>query len=186
MSIDWIIVSQIAGPIIAVFVGAAISRYLSERERLIAYYGHVASHTLNSVIEGEEVKQINTHAVVVRNNGNKTAKNVRITHNVLPNIKIYPDTDYQVNDLPSGGKELVIPQITPKREYTISYLYFPPVTYNQISSVIESDAGPAKIVNVRLQQIFPRWVYFLVGSSMLLGLIAFIYIVFELVRYAFS
>lgn len=186
MSINWIIVSQIAGPVIAVLVTAAVNKYLSERERLIAYYGHVASHTFNSVVEGREVNQINTHAVVIRNNGKKTATNVRITHNVLPSIKIYPDTDYQVNDLPSGGKELVIPRITPKKEYTISYLYYPPVTYNQIRSVIESDAGPAKVVNVRLQQIFPRWVNFLVGSSMILGLIAFIYIVIEIARYVFS
>jgi len=186
MTIDWIIVAQIAGPIIAIFVGAVISRYLSERPRLIAYYGHVASHAFNSVVEGEKVTHINTHAVVIRNNGNKTATNIRISHNVLPDFKIYPETEYQINDLPSGGKELVIPRITPKREYTISYLYFPPVTYDQISSFIDSDTGAAKIVNVRLQQIFPKWVNFLVGSSMLLGLIAFLYIVYEIVRRAFS
>jgi len=186
MNIDWGIASQIAGPIIAVFVGAAISKYLNAREKLIAFYGHVSSHALNSVVEGEEVTHINTHAVIIRNNGNKTATNVRISHNVLPDFKIYPDTDYTVNELPSGGKELVIPRVTPKREYIISYLYFPPITYNQISSIIESDTGPAKIVNVQLQQIFPQWVNFLVGSSMLLGLITFVYILFELGIYVFS
>lgn len=186
MSIDWTIVSQIAGPIAAVFVGAAISKYWNEREKLIAYYGHIASHAFNSVVEGREVTHINTHSVVIRNNGNKTATNVRISHNALPDFKIYPDTDYTVKDLPSGGKELLIPRIIPKREYTISYLYFDPVTYNQISSVIESDTGPAKIVNVRLQQIFPSWVNFLLVSSMLLGVIAFVYMLFEFGRYLFT
>lgn len=186
MDIDWTIASQIAGPVVAIFIGASINEYRSKQEKLIAYYGHVASHAFNSVVEGEEVTHINTHAVVIRNNGNKTATNVRISHNILPDIKIYPDTDYQINDLPSGGKQLVIPRVSPRREYTISYLYFPPVTYDQINSVIESDTGPAKVVNVRLQQIFPRWVNFLIGSSMLLGAISFLYLFFELGRYIFS
>ena len=186
MTINWTIFFQIASPIIAVFLTVFVSRYFREREKLIAFYGHIASHALNPVIDGKEVTHINTHAVVIRNGGNRTATNVRISHNVLPDIKIYPETDYEVKELPSGGKELVIPRITPKREYTISYLYFPPITYNQINSSIESDAGPAKIINVELQQIFPRWVKFLVGSSMILGLIAFIYIAIEIIRRIFS
>ena len=129
MNIDWTVFSQIAGPVIAIFVGAAINEYRSKRERLIAYYGHVASHAFNSVVEGQKVTHINTHVVVIRNNGNKTATNVRISHNVLPDITIYPDTEYQINALPNGGKELVIPRIIPKKEYTISYLYFPPVLH---------------------------------------------------------
>lgn len=187
MAIDWNIAVQIAAPIIAIFVGAALNRFLNERPRLIAYYGHVASHSFNNTeVEGQKVTHINTHAVVIRNNGNKTATNVRISHNVLPDFKIYPVTDYQVNDLASGGKEIVIPRVSPKREYTISYLYFPPVTYDRINSYIESDTGSAKVVNVRLQQIFPRWINFLVGSSMLLGLITFIYILYEVTLYAIS
>ena len=185
MTIDWTIFFQIASPVIAVCVGAIVTRYFSERERLIVFYGHIASHALNSVVGGREVTHINTHAVVIRNNGNKTATNVRISHNVLPDIKIHPETDYEVKELPSGGKELIIPRITPKKEYTISYLYFPPITYSNIVSTIESDAGPAKGINVRLQQIFPRWVNILVGSSMILGLITFIYIVYEVARRVF-
>ena len=186
MAIDWTVFFQFASPIIAVGVGVIVSRYFSERERLIAFYGHIASHALNSVVGGREVTHINTHAVVIRNNGNKTATNVRISHNVLPDIKIHPETDYEVKGLPNGGKELIIPRITPKTEYTISYLYFPPITYNNIFSSIESDAGPAKIINVRLQQIYPRWVSFLLAASMVLGLITFIYIVYEIVQRVFS
>lgn len=186
MNIDWIVLAQVAAPIIAVFVGAGLNQYIRQKERLIAYYGHISSHAVNSVIEGKETTHINTHAIIIRNNGNKTATNVRILHNALPDFKIYPDTDYEINELPSGGKEIVIHRITPKKEYTISYLYFPPVTYDQISSTIESDNGPAKIVNVQLQRIFPTWVNFVVGTSMLLGLILFLYIVLELLIYVFS
>ena len=98
---------QIASPVAAAVFAALLSWHLSGKERLIAYYGHIASHAINSLIEGEEVTHINTHAVVIRNIGNKTATNVKINHNVLPDFKIYPETDYKVKELPSGGKELL-------------------------------------------------------------------------------
>ncbi len=75
-----------AGPVIAIFVGFAINKFLSERERLIAFYGHIASHALDSVVEGKEVTHINTHAVIVRNTGRKTATDVRIRHSILPDF----------------------------------------------------------------------------------------------------
>ena len=182
MTIDWKVFLQIASSIIAVCVGAIVNKYLSKRERLIAYYGYIASYAIDSVVGGSEVTQIHTHSVVIRNNGNKTATNVRISHNVLSNIKIFPETNFEITDLPSGGKELIIPRITPKKEYTISYLYFPPITYNDIIiSAIESDAGSAKIINVRLQQIYPQWFNILCIFAIILGLIAFIYIVYEII-----
>lgn len=186
MNIDWIVLAQVATPIIAVLIGASLNQYFRQKEKLIAFYGHIASHAVNSVIEGKEITHINTHAIIIRNNGNKAATNVRVLHNGLPDFKIYPDTDYEINELPSGGKEIVIPRIIPKKEYTISYLYYPPLTYNQISSSIESDNSLAKIVNVQLQRIFPTWVNFLVGASMLLGLILFLYMVLESLIYIFS
>ena len=182
MAINWIVFFQIAAPVVAAVFAALISRYLSGKERLIAFYGHIASHAFNSLIEGEEVTHINTHAVVIRNAGNKTATNVKINHNVLPDFKIYPETDYKVKELPGGGKELLIPRLTPKKELTISYLYFAPLTYNEINSSIESDVGPAKVINVRLQQIFPKWVNFLVGFLMIFGFIALIYLGYEVIR----
>ena len=185
MNIDWIIVSQIAVPLIICVVSIVLTKYFNEKEKLIAFYGHIASHALDSTIEGQPVTHINTHALVLRNNGNKTATNIKITHNHLPSFTIYPETNFIQNPLPNGGAELVIPRITPKQEYTISYLYFPPITYAQIRTSITSDTGLAKIVNVRLQVIFPNWVNVLIISSMLLGIITFVYILFELSRYVF-
>ncbi len=186
MNIDWTIVSQIAVPIFTCFIGIVLTKYFNEREKLIAFYGHVASHALQSKTEGHPDNYIHSHAVVVRNIGNKTATNVKISHSYLPNFIIYPDTNYTRSSLPNGGEELIIPRITPKQEYTISYLYFPPITVDQIKTTIESDSGLAKIVNVRLQQVFPKWANVLIASSMLLGIITFVYMLFELGRYVFS
>ena len=180
--IDWSVFFQIATPVVTACVTVFVTKYFSERERLIAHYGHIASHALNSVVKGREVTHINTHAVVIRNDGNKTATNVRISHNVLPDVKIYPETDYRIMDLPSGGRELLIPRITPKKDYTISYLYFPPITYSDIRANIESDAGPAKVIDVRLQRIFPWWFNLLCLIAVILGLVTFFYIVYEVIR----
>ncbi len=186
MNIDWILVSRIAGPVIGAIVGAAAARYWIEREKLVAYYGHAATHTLNIEFDGNHFSRIGTHSLIIRNNGNRTATNVRISHNILPNIYIYPDTDYAINDLPNGGKELLIPQITPKRDYTISYLYLPPLTCSQITVTIESEIGPAKIIDVRLQQVFPKWVSFLFGASAGIGLAAIMFTIVELGKHVLS
>lgn len=180
MAIDWIVVSQIAGPIVGSVVGFGVSRYFGERERLIAFYGHIASHSVGS---GDSVKTIHTHAVVIRNTGSRTATNVRISHNYLPNVRIFPETDYEIRDLPGGGKQIIIPRVAPKQEFTISYLYFPPWTYDRINMTIESDGGLAKVVNVTLQQVLPRWTMKLVGTSIVIGLVAFVYGLFEVVRF---
>ena len=185
MTVNWTILLQIATPIAVAVITFFVGRYFREREKLIAFFSHVATHSLNPEVEGKEVTHVLTHAVVIRNNGNRTATNVRIIHNVLPDFTIYPETDYEVNELPSGGKELVIPRIIPKKEYTISYLYFPPIKFDQINSSIESDTSSAKMINVRLQQIVPQWILFLFTSFLILGFIAFIYIVYEVVRRIF-
>ena len=38
MVIDWMVVSTIAAPVIALFVGAALDRYLERKPKLIPYF----------------------------------------------------------------------------------------------------------------------------------------------------
>lgn len=78
MTVDWIVVSQLAGPIVGSVVGFGVARRFRDRERLIAFYGHIASHSVGS---GETSTVIHTHAVVIRNSGSRTATNVRLSHN---------------------------------------------------------------------------------------------------------
>lgn len=102
---------------------------------------------------------------------------------MLPdNFIVQPDIEYRINDLPGGSKELMFPTLAPKKDIMVSYLYFPPLTYNQINSHIESDAGAAKVVNVLLQPIVPKMVSFIAGLFMLIGLISFLYMLIFLMR----
>ena len=140
--IDWSVVATIGAPIIALFVGAALDRYLERRARVISYLGHVSGIQLTRP-EGPVV--VNTHSVVLRNTGGRAATNVRLGHAVLPDFQIFPDIDYTVKNLPGGQKEIVIPILVPKKDITVTYLYFPPLTWNQVNTHLESDDGPVRV-----------------------------------------
>ncbi|KKK48481.1 hypothetical protein LCGC14_3144670, partial [marine sediment metagenome] len=152
--IDWQIVAIIAAPIITLFIGAALNHFLQNRPKLVAHYGHVSG--FHSQRGDEEPINIHTHSVVIRNVGRKSAKNIRVSHNYLPDYSVYPDITYEVNVLPGDGAEITIPTLVPKEEVIISYLYFPPITYGQILTTVKSDEGSAKIINVWLAPIVSK------------------------------
>lgn len=184
-SINWMVVATIAGPIVGTFFGVILGRMIESRTRLVTYYGHISSFTLRDN-EGKIIRddkgvavQVHTHAVIIKNTGGKAATNVRLVHNLLPtNFQIFPaTTKYRVDDLPDGGKEIVIPLVVPREELLISYLYPPPVTYNQINTFVKSDEGFAKGISVLLapQTSTPlKWILFfllLVGTTALIYLL---------------
>ena len=183
MEIDWSLATKITMPILTLFLGVFINRLLENREKLVAYLGHSASHRLQPTEDEQAPVIVNTHSVVLKNNGRKSAKNVRLGHNQLPNLNVFPDIEYEIKELPGGGKEIVFPVVTPKKEITISYLYYEPVRWHNINTHIESDAGPAKVVSVLLQPqpkpIVLKLVFFLMG----LGLISSFYITYELISW---
>lgn len=181
MNIDWNIAVQIAAPIIALFVGALLNHFLANKEKLISHYGHVSGFKLDPTTGAEPI-YVNTHSIVVKNSGRKTATNVRIGHKILPNIKVYPDIEYRIQDLPGGGKEIVIPTLIPKKEVTISYLYFAPTTYDQINTHVESDKGPAKIVSVLLQPQPSKWLIKLIWVLIVYGIIGIIYTAYGIIK----
>lgn len=183
MDINWELVVNIIMPILTLFLGVWFQRLFEAKEKIIAHYGHVSSFKLKKSDKGEQDRWIYTHSVIVRNTGRKPASNLRLGHNVLPdNFIVQPDIEYRINDLPRGSKELMFPTLAPKKDIMVSYLYFPPLTYNQINSHIESDAGAAKVVNVLLQPIVPKMVSFIAGLFMLVGLISFLYMIIFLMR----
>lgn len=65
MKIDWTVIATIAAPIIALFVGAWLNRWLEGRSVLTTFYGHVAAFTVTP--PGGVSTGVNTHAVVIRN-----------------------------------------------------------------------------------------------------------------------
>ena len=151
--VDWGAVATIAAPLIALVAGAFLNRAIESRPRLVSYLGHVSAHHLTPA--GGTPYDVFTHSLVLRNTGRRPANNVRLAHGTLPNFDVYPDVHYNVQDLPGGGKEIVFPRLTPGEQLTVSYLYFPPVTWDRVNGIIKSDEGFAKVIRVLPTQQYP-------------------------------
>jgi hypothetical protein len=145
MTLDSETIARIVGPLLSLIVGGIIKHYSEARAKVVSFIGHVSSFTL----QDEKRTIVHTHSVVVRNAGRKAAHNVRLAHRVLPvNVTIYPPVQYSIEHNPEGASEIVLPVLVPKEQVTVSYLYFPPLTWDQVNASTKSDEGFAKILNV--------------------------------------
>ena len=107
--------------------------------------------------------------------------NVRLHHGVLPAFNIYPMLPNHVDTLPDGSQDIVIPTLVPAQEITVSYLYFPPLTFDRVNAGIRSDQGFAQAIPVLLQRQYPSWLNRLAAGFMLAGLIAVVYLLYRAV-----
>ena len=181
MTIDWVAVATIAAPIIALVIAAWLD---GRRTRLIAYYSHVAG--IAGTFPGTtQPIQVNTHTVVLRNTGRQAATNVRLHHATLPLFSIWPQVLHHVDTLPNGSQDIVIPILIPGEQITISYLYFPPVTYDQVNQGIKCDQGFAHAIPVVLQRQYPHWITRTAQLLLLVGVGSVAYIVYRIARCAF-
>lgn len=176
MEINWTIIATIASPIIALFIGAALDRFIERRARLIAYFTHTAAFN----IQGVNPMTIHTHGIVIRNIGKRTATDVRVRHNLLPpNFNVFPIVEHRVEILPGGGTEIIFPALVPNEQITISYLYFPPVFYNQIHAGIRHSEGFATEVTALPTPQYPIWIRRMLLLVFILGIIAVVYLTVE-------
>lgn len=178
MEIDWNLVIEIASPMAALFVGASIKHLAEARSRLVTYMGHVSAHT---VTNESTLIDVYTHSVVIRNTGRKPATNVKVTHAILPDFKVLPDVQHHTERLPNGGVDIVFPSLIQNEQVTISYLYFPPVTYNQVNTAIKSDDGFARPVEVLPTRQYPKWFNVTAAVFFLIGICASTYVLVKII-----
>lgn len=181
MTIDWNLVSSVAVPVACLFLGAWITRRFEKQPEIVSYYGHASSFTIPN--ENSNGLIVNTHAVVLRNVGKRSASNVRMTHATLPNVTVFPHTPYRTEDLPGGGVDLVFPTIVPGAQITVSYLYFAPLLVSGVNIGIKHDDGFAKAIPVILQRQFPVWLLRIISWTALVGAITVMYGVVKSVIY---
>jgi hypothetical protein len=132
---------------------------------------------------------VHTHSVVIRNAGRLAAHNVHVPHRGMLNaanihISIDPDLAHKVQTLPNGTEEILFAALPAQFQVTISYLYFPPIVFGQINAPIYCDEGSARQINVLPQPQRPRWVLAILWGLIVIGVIAVVYALFELVRRA--
>ena len=180
MPLDLEAFAKVASPIFTLIVGALIKRYTERHPKLLSFLGHVSAFTL----QDEQKTAVFTHAVVVRNAGRIAAKNVRLGHMNLPqNVRLEPQVEHSISRHPDGTGEIVIPVLVPKEQVTISYLYFPPLTWNQINAYTKSDDGFARIINVIPTPQPPKPVVWLVWALMFVGASVLVYWAVRLAAY---
>ena len=145
---------------------------------LLSHWGHVSSFNYH---QGDGTTgTVNTHSVVIRNVGRRAATNVRLSHTVLPDFNIWPAVEYKVRKVPDSGPDIVLPTVVPSEHLTISYLYFPPVTYANVNAGVRCDEGLATPIPVLLQRQYPAWYAVAAGILMIVGMATLIYGLVEL------
>lgn len=189
MTINWIVVSQIAGPVLAAALGAFLHRRFTRGPRLVVYFGHTSLFTIRWG-QGKPTSPttIHTHTLTVRNMGRAAANNVRVGHYVWPDyFDIQPPTQHRVEDVPNSDmKEIVIDKMVPGDEVHISYIYYPPLTWQLIHSSVKSDEGQATGWRVTLQRVFPKWFKAQAVIFYLIGIIAILYVIVIAVIYVMA
>ena len=181
MKVNFSIVVGIVIPLATLILGFVLTR-LVERKPKVGYYLCYMSSFIHRVTK----TKYNSHSIVVFNNGKKTAKNVRVGHNHLPsNFDINPSKVYKTEKSSGGGKDIKFSTLVPNETVTISYLYCPPVTFQQINSQVKHDEGLAKLIPVLPTRQYPKWQLRILAFFTLLGTVAFIYLIIWLIRVVF-
>ena len=175
---DWGLVFNVVYGVAIIFIGCHITDFHNSRKKLISHYGHVGVFKLKS---GQNVY---THSVIVSNIGYRPIENVKLGHTVLPeNIDIYPQIEYIISN---NGKEILIPKLVGKEQVTISYLYFPPVTYKDINSYIKSDSGFAKEIDTVLLPKVSKWKIYIIYFLIMMGTASIIYLIYQFLKLLIS
>ena len=176
--VDWQLVVTVAAPILTLFVGVWVNRRFENRPVLLYHWGHVSS--FNYPQGNGTTGIINTHSVVIRNVGRRAATNVRLSHTLLPDFNIWPPVEYELKDVPNSAKDIVLPTVIPNQHLTISYLYFPPVTYANVNAGVKCNEGFAIEIPVLLQRQYPNWFSYSAAALMIVGMVSLAYGLFEL------
>ncbi len=176
--VDWQIFATVAAPVIALFLGVWVNRRFENRPVVLTHWGHVSAFKIQK--DDGTTGTVHTHSVVIRNAGRRAATNVRLSHTILPDFNILPAVEYEVRSVPNAGSDIVIPTLVPGESLTISYLYFPPVTYAGVNAGVKYDEGFATPIPVLLQQQYPTRYKAILGVLMILGVAALVYGLFEL------
>ena len=83
--------------------------------------------------------------------------------------------------MPDSGNDIFIPVIVPNQSLTISYLYFPPITYDKVNIGVKFDEGFAIHIPVLLQRQYPVWIHYIAVIIMLVGMLTILYGLIEIV-----
>ncbi|MDP2224454.1 hypothetical protein [Nitrosomonas sp.] len=145
MDINIEVIGKLLAPVFTAILGFIVKKYFEARPKLITYLVHASAIPFRSE---ENEMTVNTHSIVVRNSGERTAHNVRIGHNFLPAHQVFPQVSHAIIAGVNSSAEILVPTLVPGEQVTISYLYFPPCLWSEVHSYCKCDEMAAKYINI--------------------------------------
>ncbi|ERS84829.1 hypothetical protein Q672_18015 [Marinobacter sp. EVN1] len=116
---------------------------------------------------------IRTDSLTIQNFGRKAAQNIEIIHKERPDhFQFSQAMGFEEEHAPDGSHITKISSLGPKEFINIQYLSHikPPVLLN-----VRSEDGPAKLIQVQFQRLYPQWFNFSAAALLLVGLGTILY-----------
>ncbi len=167
---------MIAAILLAALLGAWASHKFEKRPKLVTY---MVNANAIDVTGPQPNYKVHTHSIVVRNEGRVSATNVRVGHASLPDFSVFPSTNYQKDTLPDGSVDLVFPSLRPKEQFTISYMYLPPLVYSDVNTHVRSEEDSAQFLFVIPTRQYSKAVTLAVRYLMFVGFVATVYLLYK-------
>jgi hypothetical protein len=139
--------------------------------------------TTNLTQDTPTVNYIRTHTVIISNQGNASAKNVRVGHYFLPAHAVSPPMN--INN-PDNVNEILVPILCPKEFFTISYLYPRPIIWSNINCYFKCDEGMAEFANMQDIRIKSPVLIWLINGVFFIGVFSIIYFGIKLLPYLYK
>lgn len=171
VSIDSDAAVKVVSAFLTAIIGLTWKRYAEGRPRVVQYFVHSGAVPIAAGGAVQAAFAVHTHALVIRNTGKKSAENLRLGHHHLPAFAITPPVQYQLN----GANEILVPRLVPGESLTLTYVYFPPLTWNQIHAYAKTDEMLVQHLRVQPQVQPSRVVLLLVGVLMFTGAATLVY-----------
>lgn len=182
MPIDIDALLKLAAPVVVALIGV-IAKQFDARPKLIFYYVHSGALPIPPNGENPNPGNLHTHTIVVRNNGRKSAINVRIDHQIFPlTYRLDPPVFHTVQYGAAPSAEINIPVLVPGEQVSVSYLYLPPLTVDQIGAWVKSNEGMARRVNVIPSSLPRKPVRVLLWSLAFVGASTIVYWLFKVAQ----
>lgn len=118
---------------------------------------------------------VNSHSLTVKNTGRLSATNVRVSHVVDAGFSVFPPLPYQTREVPDGGFEVLFPKLPPGDAVTLSYIYAPPLTWQEFQTGVRSDEQVGRAVSVLPANKPPRWIFASAVGLQIVGAVTLLY-----------
>lgn len=162
MSQLWLTILTVLGTLLAAYLGY----WLTGKPRLYVFSPASTGFRLDPPQAGAQPIPIRAGQIMVQNAGRRSATQLEIMaaagampwgYNLVPNI------NHEIQTGPRGEWLMKVPYLGPGETITLQILNGP-----NIDSV-RSVEGPAKLIDVVHQRVFPKWFRVLVAAVMLIG-----------------